>query len=101
MFTQQSKTYTSKRLVYSENKAQYQTHFESGLGYLKQLDEKLSSLNNIQIGEGYSFIIEGDKDIKPTDKIIIDSEEYEVKGVTLEELGSIKIKKLLLTKRTV
>ena len=100
MFTQQEKTWTSERLDYAgSDKGTYYTHTESGIGHLSQLDDRVSDLNNIQIGEGYKLIIDGNKDIMPTDKIIIDSTSYEVRGVKHNEMGSINIKELLLIKK--
>lgn len=99
MFTQQEKNWTSERLSYVDNKGTYSTHTESGIGYLRQLDAEASKLNEIQVGEGFRLVIEGNKDIVATDKIIIDSTEYEVKGVKRNKLGSIDIKELLLTKK--
>lgn len=100
MFTQQQTNWTSERLSYSGNKSSYVAHTAEGIGHLRQLDDNVSVLNSIQIGTGYKLIIESDKDIVATDKIIIDSVEYEVRGVKLEEFGSISVKELLLVKKT-
>lgn len=100
MFTQQEKKWTSKRLVYTGDKSSYTSHTASGVGYFRQLDDSASALNQIQIGTGFKLIVEGSDDIIATDKIEIENVEYEVKGVKLEEFGSISIKELLLTKKS-
>lgn len=90
--------FTTKRLLQSDKKSLYIDN-SSGYGHLKQLDERTSQLNNLQYGEGYSLMVEGDIDIIVTDRVTIDSVDYEVKGVKYDSFSSIDIKTVLLNKK--
>lgn len=90
--------FTTKRLSQSGNKSDYVLTSVSGSGHLRQLDDRTSSLNNIQYGEGWKFTIEFGKDVAVTDKVMIGSDEFEVRGVKQENMGSLSFKELLLVK---
>jgi len=90
--------FTTQRLVQAGNKSSYGEHI-SGEGHLRQLDEKTASINNIQIGEGWKLIVEGDTDIVTTDKVIINEESYEVRGTRRETFKSLDYLEVLLVKK--
>ena len=91
-------SYKTKRLTQDGNKSDYAITSIGGLGHLRQLDDKTASLNNIQYGEGYKFTVELDQDIEVTDKVVIGEEEFEVRGVKKESMGSLSFRELLLVK---
>ncbi len=90
--------YTSRRLQYTGNKSTYVDNV-SGVGFLRQLSEKLEVLNNIQFGDGYKFFVEFEADIVATDKIVIGDVEYEVRGVKSSNVGSISCKEILMVRK--
>lgn len=90
--------FTTQRLFQNESKSIYLEN-SYGYGHLRQLDEKTSQLNNIQYGEGYSLMVEGDVDIITGDRVFVDSVAYEVKGVKYDSFSSIDIKTALLNKK--
>lgn len=90
--------YTTKRLTQSGNKSDYVLTSISGFGHLRQLDDRTASLNSIQYGEGWKLTIEFNEDVVVTDKVIIGSDEFEVRGVKQESMGSLSFKELLLVK---
>ncbi len=92
-------SFTTKRLTQTGDKSAYVATSVSGAGMLRQLDEKTETLNSIQFGEGYRMMIETSKDVVATDKLVIDSVEYEVRGMKSESMGSLALKELLLVKK--
>lgn len=89
-------SYTTKRLTQSGNKSDYVLTSVSGFGHLRQLDDRTASLNSIQYGEGWKLTIEIGKDVAVTDKVLIGTDEFEVRGVKQESMGSLSFKELLL-----
>lgn len=67
-------------------------------GYLRPLDEEQSALNGIeQFGTGFKLLTESGADIEVTDKLVIDSETYLVKGKKSINRGAISYDSFLLT----
>lgn len=93
-----TKSWTSKRLVQTGSKSSL-TSQASGIGHLRQMDEKSQQLNAIQIGEGYILMVEGGADIVVTDRITVDGQDYDVQGIKRETLGSIDVKQCVLTRK--
>ncbi len=90
--------YTTKRLTQDGNKSDYIPTNINGAGHLRQLDDRASSLNNIQYGEGFKLTVDISQDVAVTDKVIIGTDEFEVRGVKQENMGSLSFKELLLVK---
>ena len=91
-------SYTTKRLTQDGNKSDYVLTSVSGSGHLRQLDDRSSSLNNIQYGEGFKLTVDLNQNVAVTDKVIIGTDEFEVRGVKQENMGSLSFKELLLVK---
>lgn len=94
----QTLRYTTKRLTQDGNKSDYVATNVGGSGHLRQLDDRTASLNNIQYGEGFKFTIDLSQDVAVTDKVLIGTDEFEVRGVKQENTGSFSFKELLLVK---
>ncbi|MEI7890918.1 MAG: hypothetical protein WCI36_03020 [bacterium] len=90
--------YSTKRLTQDGNKSDYVATSVVGSGHLRQLDDRASSLNNIQYGEGFKLTIDLNQDVAVTDRVIIGADEFEVRGVKSENMGSLSFKELLLVK---
>lgn len=90
--------YTTKRLAQDGNKSDYVATAVSGSGHLRQLDDRTASLNSIQYGEGWKLTIDFGQDVAVTDKVLIGEDEFEVRGIKQENLGSFSFKELLLVK---
>ena len=90
--------YSTKRLTQDGNKSDYVATSVAGQGHLRQLDDRTSSLNSIQYGEGWKLTIELEKDVVTTDRIVIGADEFEVRGVKQDNMGSLSFKELLLIK---
>jgi len=90
--------YSTKRLTQDGNKSDYSSTSVVGSGHLRQLDDRTASLNSIQYGEGWKLTIELEKDVVTTDRIVIGTDEFEVRGIKQENMGSLSFKELLLIK---
>jgi hypothetical protein len=90
--------FTTQRLVQSGNKSDYSDH-TSGIGSLRQADDTLTQLNNLQFGELWELHVDYVVDIIPTDKIIVAGEYFEVRGVKQENFRSVSYKRALLVKK--
>jgi hypothetical protein len=90
--------YTTKRLTQTGNKSDYAETGIGGMGHLRQLDDHLASLNGIQYGEGWKLTIDREQDVTVTDKVTIDGDDFEVRGVKQENMGSFSFKELLMVK---
>jgi hypothetical protein len=90
--------YSTKRLTQDGNKSDYASTSVVGSGHLRQLDDRSASLNNIQYGEGWKLTVEFEKDVVVTDRIVIGADEFEVRGIKQENMGSLSFKELLLIK---
>lgn len=86
-----------KRLSYVGDKSSLST-LATVSGYLRQMSEEQSSLNNIQYGQGFKLIVEDSVDIKATDNVVIDGVSYTVKGVASHDRGSEPYKSISLIK---
>lgn len=93
-----TKAWTSKRLVQTGSKSAL-TAQASGIGHLRQMDEKSQQINSIQIGEGFILMVEGGADILVTDRVTVDGIDYDVQGIKQETLGSIDVKQCTLIKK--
>jgi len=90
--------YSTKRLMQDGNKSDYVATSVAGQGHLRQLDDRTASLNSIQYGEGWKLTIELEKDVVTTDRVVIGADEFEVRGIKQENMGSLSFKELLLIK---
>lgn len=71
----------------------------SATGYLRPLSEEASATNGIQYGYGFNLITEIDIDIQEADIIVIDSVQYNVRGVVSHDRGGItQYKRALMLK---
>ena len=50
-------------------------------GFLKPASSEVSLINNIQSGQAFVFLVKYTPDIQVTDVLIVDSVEYNAKGV--------------------
>jgi len=89
--------YTTKRLTIASGKSTYSS-YGSGFGFFKPMSDEMAMINSIQIGQGFLLVVDGEVDIKATDRLTINSEDYDVKGVGLHELRGISYKRLILIK---
>jgi hypothetical protein len=89
--------FTTKRLLSTANKSSY-IDASSGVGHLRQMSERLEKINSIQYGQGWELFVEYDTDIVATDRVIVDGENYDVRGVREENFNSIRFKKCALVK---
>lgn len=85
-FTQNNTISAIKRQSYSGGKSTYST-VGSGTGYLRPLSEEQASANGLQFGLAFNLLVETDVDIRETDRVTVDSEEYTVKGVANHNRG--------------
>ncbi len=92
-----TKSFSINRLTQSGNKSSWSS-VGSGKGFLKPMDDKQLSINGYQYGQGYVLLTRSNVDIQTTDKVVVDSQEYDVAGVGSYQLGSINFKKIILVK---
>lgn len=97
-FTGQKEITAIKRQLYVGNISSFTTVGTSTC-YLRPLSEIESSNNGSQYGILYNAIFESDVDVRENDKIIIDSIEYLIKGVSNHDRGAFtQYKKALVVK---
>lgn len=87
------------RLTQAGSKSSYGgTPVATVKGYLRPLDAEQSALNGIeQFGKGFQLFTEAGADIQVTDKAVISSETYLVKGKKTINRGAIGYDTYLLT----
>lgn len=90
--------FTTERLLQNGSKSTYIAN-ASGVGHLRQLDDRTAQINSIQFGEGFNMYVDGNVDVIETDRITAGGRVYEVRGVKQDTLGSIDIKQLLLVRK--
>ena len=90
--------FSTERLSQSGNKSSYASHTD-GIGHIRQADDTLTQINNLQFGELWELYADGSVDVVPTDKVIVAGEEFEVKGVKSENFKSVLFKRILLIKK--
>ena len=95
-----NKSFTTSRLLQNGSKSSYIDNSD-GIGHLRQAADTLTQLNNLQYGELWELFVSGDTDIEPTDKVTLDGDSYEVRGVRTEDFGSITYKRILIVKKKV
>lgn len=88
--------FETKRLVKTGNKSSWSV-FSSGFGHFRPMSEEASALNEIQAGKGFDLSVDNKVDITPTDKVIIEGTQYDVKGVKTLKFQGIEYKKVSLT----
>lgn len=93
-----TKRFTTQRLAQTGNKSSYSDN-SYGIGHLRQADDALTQLNNLQYGELWELFCDKSVDIIPTDKVVENSISYEVRGVHEENFGSVDYKRILLVKK--
>jgi len=89
--------YTTKRLTIASGKSTYSA-LGSGEGFFKTMGDEMAMLNNIQAGQGFLMDTDGDADILPTDRVTVNSVDYDVKGVSAHEMRGLSYKKVILIK---
>lgn len=92
----QTTEYTAKHLVKTGNKSTWET-YASGFGHFRPMTDEASAINEIQIGKGFELTVETDISLDVTDKVIIDSTEYQVNGIQVHKYEGIAFKKAILT----
>jgi len=86
-FTGQKTVTAIKRLLYVGNISSFTTVGTSTC-YLRPLSDSESSTNASQYGTPYNAIFEPGVDIRIDDKLVIDSEDYTVRGVSNHDRGT-------------
>lgn len=94
-FTKQRSITAIKRLAYTGSKATTSS-VGTAEGYLRPLTADESSLNGVQFGQGYQLIVETSVDIRPQDRVTIDSVDYLVRGVANHDRGGFTAYKACL-----
>ncbi len=90
------KKFETKRLVKTGSKSSWTTH-TTGFGHFKPMSDEASAMNEIQLGKGYELSVPEEIDITATDKVIVDSLQYDVGGVKFLKFQGISYKKVSLT----
>jgi len=87
------------RLSQTGSKSAYGETAETTVsGYLRPLDEEQSAINGIeQFGVGFRLWVEVDADIQVTDKVVIDSITYLIRGVKTINRLALSYKSCVLT----
>ena len=83
--------FTTQRLLRTGDKSAY-AESGSGIGHLRQLDDRVSQVNNLAFGEGWELTVDGDTDAVVTDRVTIGSEKYEVRGIKSENFNALRCK---------
>jgi len=91
--------FSTQRLQQTANKSKPVAYITSGVGHLRQLDDRTSEINSIQLGLGFKLTVSGDVDIVATDKVTIAGNIYEVRGVKSENFGSLDYKEIIMVKK--
>ena len=92
------KSVTIKRMVYSGTpKKSSLSTLATERGYLRPLDEVQSAANGFQFGQGFVLLVDLDTDIKQSDTVVIDSQDFNVVGVAKHDRLSLKHRRVLLT----
>jgi hypothetical protein len=81
------KTVDIYRQTYTGNKSAYVVSASAVPCYARPLDEKESSANGMQYGQGHFFMFDDSVDIKQGDRIVYDSETHGVEGVARHNRG--------------
>jgi len=92
--------FTTQRLVNVSGKSSYSDN-ASGIGHLRQSSDEVTRLNDLQFGELWELYVEADTDILASDRVLVGSDTYTVKGVKKESFGSVDFKRMLLVKTPV
>ena len=91
---------TIKRLqTYSGNKASYaEVAVVTVRGFLNPVAASFQTQSFNIFGQAYEFTTDGYKDIRVNDVLVINAEEYHVKGVARSSYGAIDIIKVTMEK---
>lgn len=89
--------FTTKRLTITAGKSAYSA-YGSGSGFFKPMSDEMAMINSVQIGQGYLLDTDGDTDINTTDRITINSVDYDVKAIAVHEMRGLSYKKITLIK---
>lgn len=85
------------RIQYTDNKSDFVPTWNTYKGYLKPLKPD-DSLYQWAFGKDFSFTTDKNADIRESDQLIIDWNEYKVKWIAKWEGITVKYKRLLLVK---
>jgi len=91
------KTVTIKRQTYTGNKSALTT-VATRKAYFRPLTEEQSAANGLQFGQGHALLFDKGADIKETDTVTIDGQDYTVVGVADHERFGIPHKRAVITK---
>jgi hypothetical protein len=94
LFTQD---FAIKRLTHTLGKSTWSV-VGGGVGFFKAMADEMALINNVQVGQGHVLMVDLDTDIRNTDKIGIDDEDYTVKGISKHKMYGLTFYKILLTR---
>ena len=87
---------TIKRLSYVGGKGTFST-VGTTRGYFRPLDESQASANGFQFGQAHVLLVGADVDIRESDTVEVDGQEFTVNGVATHDRLSLKHRRCLLT----
>lgn len=90
--------FTAERLLQNGSKSVYVAS-GSGIGHLRQTDDRVSQINNLAFGEGWEMLVDGSTDVVTTDRVTVGTDKYEVRGVKEESFNAISVKRILMVKK--
>lgn len=88
---------TVHRASYTGNAGSY-SEANSYYGFFQPIDQDNNTIALNIMGQAYQFVTEGDADIKASDKLIINSEDYRVRGVKRNDMKRHDFLTVLLEK---
>jgi len=91
------KDVTIKRLSYVGDKGTFGT-VGTATGYLRPLSETQASLNGFQFGKAFALLVDDEVDLRESDTVTIDGEDFTVNGVANHDRLSIAFKRAIITK---